>query len=140
MTPSRPYRNEELVGRAIAGRRDQVVLATKFGLISHRNGDRPARDSSAESIGIAVDGSRHRPHRPVRVAAQVGATPAQVPLAWLLAQGDDIVPIPGTKRVSRLEENAAAVDLVLSPDQLTRLSAIRPPAGDRYADMSPING
>ena len=73
------------------------------------------------------------------VAAEVGATAAQVALAWLLAQGDDIVPIPGTKRVSRLEENAAAVDLVLSPDQLARLSAIRPPAGDRYADMSPIN-
>jgi len=74
------------------------------------------------------------------VAAEVGATPAQVALAWLLAQGDDIVPIPGTKRVPRLEENAAATDVVLSRDQLARLSAIRPPAGDRYADMSPING
>jgi aryl-alcohol dehydrogenase-like predicted oxidoreductase len=50
------------------------------------------------------------------------------------------VPIPGTKRVSRLEENAAATDVVLSRDQLPRLSAIRPPADDRYADMSPING
>jgi aryl-alcohol dehydrogenase-like predicted oxidoreductase len=74
------------------------------------------------------------------VAAEVGATPAQVALAWLLAQGDDIVPIPGTKRVPRLEENAAATDVALSRDQLARLSAIRPPAGDRYADMSPING
>lgn len=74
------------------------------------------------------------------VAAEGGATRAQVALAWLLAQGNDIVPIPGTKRVARLEENAAAVDLVLGPDQLARLSAIRPPAGDRYADMSPING
>ena len=74
------------------------------------------------------------------VAREVGATPAQVALAWLLAQGDDIVPIPGTKRVSRLEENAAAANLTLSPDQLARLDAIRPPAGDRYADMSPING
>jgi aryl-alcohol dehydrogenase-like predicted oxidoreductase len=73
-------------------------------------------------------------------AAEVGATPAQVALAWLLAQGDDIVPIPGTRRVSRLEENAAAADLVLSPDHLARLAAIRPPAGDRYADMSPLNG
>jgi aryl-alcohol dehydrogenase-like predicted oxidoreductase len=62
-----------------------------------------------------------------------------VALAWLLAQGDDIVPIPGTRRVSRLEENAAA-DLLLSPDHLARLAAIRPPAGDRYADMSPLNG
>jgi aryl-alcohol dehydrogenase-like predicted oxidoreductase len=74
------------------------------------------------------------------VAAELGATPAQVALAWLLAQGDDIVPIPGTRRVSRLEENAAAADLVLSPDHLARLAAIRPPAGDRYADMSPLNG
>jgi aryl-alcohol dehydrogenase-like predicted oxidoreductase len=74
------------------------------------------------------------------VAAAAGATAAQVALAWLLAQGDDIVPIPGTRRVARLEENIAAAELTLSPDQLARLSAIRPPAGDRYPDMSPING
>jgi aryl-alcohol dehydrogenase-like predicted oxidoreductase len=266
-----PYVNEEIVGRAIAGRRDQVVLATKFGLISHRHGDTPGRDSTPENIRAAADGSlrrlgtdhvdlyyQHRvdPATPIEdtvaalaelvkagkvrhiglseaapatirrahavhpvtalqteyslwtrdpedeilplvrelgigfvaysplgrgfltgqirstdqldasdfrssnprfakenleqnlrivtevetVAAEVGATPAQVALAWLLAQGDDIVPIPGTKRVSRLEENAAATDVVLSRDQLARLSAIRPPAGDRYADMSPING
>jgi len=265
-----PYANEDLVGRAIAGRRDHVVLATKFGLISHRNEDKQARDSSPENIRIAVDGSLHRlgtdhidlyyqhrvdPATPIEdtigvlrqltdagkirhiglseaapatirrahavhpitalqseyslwtrdpeqeilplvrelgigfvaysplgrgfltgqirstdqldasdfrasnprftkdnlrqnlrivaeveaVAAEVSATPAQVALAWLLAQGDDVVPIPGTKRVSRLEENAAAADLVLSRDQLARLSAIRPPAGDRYADMSPVN-
>ncbi len=265
-----PYVNEELVGRAIAGRRDEVVLATKFGLISHRDGDAPGRDSTPENILAALDGSlrrlgtdhvdlyyQHRvdPATPIEdtvaalaelvkagkirhiglseaspatirrahavhpvtalqteyslwtrdpedqilplvrelgigfvaysplgrgfltgqiraadqldagdfrrsnprfakdnleqnlrivaeveaVAADVGATPAQVALAWLLAQGDDIVPIPGTKRVSRLEENAAATDVVLSRDQLARLGAIRPPAGDRYADMSPIN-
>jgi aryl-alcohol dehydrogenase-like predicted oxidoreductase len=57
-----------------------------------------------------------------------------------LASRSSIRPIPGTKRVSRLEENTAATDVVLSRDQLARLSAIRPPAGDRYADMSPING
>ena len=266
-----PYRNEELIGQAIAGRRDQVVLATKFGLISHRDSGKPARDSTPENIRLAVDGSlkrlgtdhidlyyQHRvdPATPIEdtvgalhelvqagkirhiglseaapgtirrahavhpvaavqteyslwtrdpeeeilpvvrdlgigfvaysplgrgfltgqirsvghldpgddrvsmprfakdnmehnlgivaeieaVAADVGATPAQVALAWLLAQGDDIVPIPGTKRVSRLEENAAATGLVLSLDHLARLSAIRPPAGDRYADMSPLNG
>jgi aryl-alcohol dehydrogenase-like predicted oxidoreductase len=72
-------------------------------------------------------------------SAEVGATPAQVALAWLLARGDDLVPIPGTRRVSRLQENAAA-DLVLSRDHLARLAAIRPPVGDRYADMSPLNG
>ena len=72
------------------------------------------------------------------VADEVGATPAQVALAWLLAQGDDIVPIPGTKRVARLEENAAAADLELTPEQLDRLEAIPSPVGDRYADMAPI--
>jgi aryl-alcohol dehydrogenase-like predicted oxidoreductase len=265
-----PYRNEELVGQAIAGRRDQVVLATKFGLISRRNGEQRGLDSRPENIRVAAEGSlrrlrtdridlyyQHRvdPDTPIEetvgamaelvrqgkvnhiglseaspasirranavhpvtavqteyslwtrdpedeilpllrelgigfvaysplgrgfltgqirspdqfepgdfrasnprfsagnlaqnlrivaeveaVAGQVGATPAQVALAWLMAQGDDIVPIPGTKRVSRLEENVAAAGLVLTQDQVARLSAIRPPVGDRYADMSPIN-
>ncbi|HTU04981.1 MAG TPA: aldo/keto reductase, partial [Trebonia sp.] len=74
------------------------------------------------------------------VARETGATPAQVALAWVLSRGDDIVPIPGTKRVARLEENLSAADLVLSDAQLARLDGIRPPAGDRYADMSPLNG
>ena len=61
-----------------------------------------------------------------------GATPAQVALAWVLAQGDQVIPIPGTKRVSRLEENAAAADLVLSADDLALLDALPAPAGSRY--------
>ena len=69
---------------------------------------------------------------------EVGGTPAQVALAWLLAQGDDVVPIPGTKRVSRLEENVGAADLTLTPDQVERLSALPLPTGDRYPDMSSI--
>ena len=73
------------------------------------------------------------------VAGVVGATPAQVALAWLLAQGDDITPIPGTKHVARLEENAAAADVRLTPDQLARLGSIVVAVGDRYADMAPIN-
>jgi aryl-alcohol dehydrogenase-like predicted oxidoreductase len=72
------------------------------------------------------------------VAADAGATPAQVALAWVLAQGDGIAPLPGTKRVSRLEENLAADDLVLTTDQLARLNAVPAPTGDRYADMSNI--
>jgi aryl-alcohol dehydrogenase-like predicted oxidoreductase len=72
------------------------------------------------------------------VAAEADATPAQVALAWVLAQGDDLAPIPGTKRVSRLEENVAADALELTADQLARLTAIAPAAGDRYADMSPL--
>ena len=73
------------------------------------------------------------------IAAQVGATPGQVALAWLLAQGDDIAPIPGTKRVTYLEQNAAADAVELSADQLAALSALQPPVGDRYADMSSVN-
>jgi aryl-alcohol dehydrogenase-like predicted oxidoreductase len=264
-----PYKNEELVGRALAGRRNEVVLATKFGLISHRKGDIPAVDSSPENIRTAIEGSlkrlgtdhvdlyyQHRvdPATPIEetvgalsdlvkegkvrhiglseaapdtirrahavhpvtavqseyslwtrdpeqgvlplvrelgigfvaysplgrgfltgqirsmsqlgaddfrsenprfakgnfeqnlrivdavegVANEAGATPAQVALAWLLAQGDDIVPIPGTKHVARLEENAAADAVKLTTEQLARLSALQPPAGDRYADMSRV--
>ncbi len=66
------------------------------------------------------------------VAERVGATPAQVALAWVLAQGEHVVPIPGTKRVERLEENAAAADLVLSPEDLAELDALPAPVGGRY--------
>ena len=73
------------------------------------------------------------------VARELGATPAQVALAWILAQGEGIAPIPGTKRVSRLEENVAADDLTLTADQVATLTALPAPAGDRYPDMSPLN-
>jgi aryl-alcohol dehydrogenase-like predicted oxidoreductase len=73
------------------------------------------------------------------VAAELGAKPGQVALAWLLAQGDDIAPIPGTKRVKYLEENVAADTLILSADQLASLDAVAAPTGDRYADMSGVN-
>jgi aryl-alcohol dehydrogenase-like predicted oxidoreductase len=72
------------------------------------------------------------------VAKEAGATPAQVAIAWLLAQGDDIAPIPGNKRVSRLEENAAAAELERSAGQLKRLGAVPSAVGDRYADMTSI--
>lgn len=73
------------------------------------------------------------------VAAEAEATPAQVALAWLLAQGDDIAPIPGTRRVERLEENIGADALVLTPAQLERLGSVEAPVGDRYADMTPLS-
>ena len=69
------------------------------------------------------------------VAAEVGCTPVQLALAWLLHQGDDVVPIPGTKRVSYLEENVAAAEVSLSDEQLRRLDELLPPgsvAGERY--------
>jgi len=265
-----PYANEELVGRALKGRRNDVVVATKFGFVSHAGGGPGVLDSSPANIRTAVEGSlkrlgtdridlyyQHRvdPNTPIEdtvgalaelvsegkvlhiglsearpatirrahavhpvaalqteyslwtrdaeaellpllrelgigfvpysplghgfltgtirspediadddwrksnprftegnfehnlrivdeveaVAQEAGATPAQVALAWLLAQGDDIAPIPGTKRVARLEQNAAADDLELTVDQLARLAAIEPPVGDRYADMTPVN-
>lgn len=257
-----PYVNEELLARALAGRRDRVVLATKFGLMSHTGRD--GLDSSPANIRIAVDGSlrrlatdridlyyQHRLDRatPIEdtigalaelvaagkirhiglsevgvntirrahavhpitavqseyslwtrdpedgvldvlrelgigfvaysplgrgfltgairstgelpatdyrktnprffdenfehnlrcadevrdIAADAGATPAQVALAWLLAKGPDVVPIPGTKRVSRLEENVAADGLELTPDQLARLDGLTPPVGGHHA-------
>jgi aryl-alcohol dehydrogenase-like predicted oxidoreductase len=267
-----PFTNEELVGRAIAGRRDEVTLATKFGLFTHRDGE-PYRkiDSDLGNIRTAIDGSlkrlgtdhidlyyQHRvdPAVPIEdvvgllsefitagkirhiglseaspatvrrahavhpvtalqteyslwtrdadteilplvrelgigfvayaplgrgfltgqirsagqldtgdwratsprfaegnieanlhivdeveaVAKEAGGTAAQVALAWVLARGDGIVPIFGTKRVSRLEENLAAARLTLSEAQLARLDAVRAPLGDRYEDMSPLGG
>jgi aryl-alcohol dehydrogenase-like predicted oxidoreductase len=76
------------------------------------------------------------------IAAAHEATPAQVALAWLLAQGEDIVPIPGTKRRTYLEENAGAVNVHLTPEDLARLDEAFPvgaAAGDRYPDMSTVN-
>jgi aryl-alcohol dehydrogenase-like predicted oxidoreductase len=69
------------------------------------------------------------------LADEKGATPAQLAIAWLLAQGDDIVPIPGTKRRRYLEENAGALELKLSPEDLAAIDEVAPPgavAGDRY--------
>ncbi|WP_431896351.1 aldo/keto reductase [Nonomuraea sp. bgisy101] len=260
-----PYLNEELVGKALKDRRDEVVLATKFGMVSHEGGGPGVLDSSPANIRIAVEGSlrrlgtdridlyyQHRvdPDTPIEdtvgtlselvadgkighvglseagvetirrahavhpitalqteyslwtrdpeaallpvlrelgigfvpysplgrgfltgsirstdqfaaddfrrnnprfaegnfeqnlrivdeveaVAREAGATPAQVALAWLLCKGDDIAPIPGTKRVSRVEENAAADAVRLTPEQVERLDAITPPAGARYAE------
>ena len=66
------------------------------------------------------------------VAAGAGATPAQVALAWLLHKGDDIVPIPGTKRTVRVEENCAADGIELSPEQIQRLDNLTPAAGGHH--------
>jgi aryl-alcohol dehydrogenase-like predicted oxidoreductase len=258
-----PYINEELVGRALKGRRDEVVLATKFGLISHTGRPSGQLDSSPASIRAAVEGSlkrlgtdhidlyyQHRvdqqvpieetagalaelvaagkirhiglseagpdtirrahavhpvtavqseyslwtrdpearvlpvlrelnigfvPFSPLgrgfltgairstddfdandfrktnprfagenfernlrsadevrAVAADAGVTPAQVALAWLLTRGENIAPIPGTKRVARVEENAAADTVELTPGQIERLNSLTPAAGDTH--------
>ena len=258
-----PYTNEELVARAIKGRRDEVVLATKFGFISHAGGGPGTLDSSPANIRTAVEGSlrrldtdhidlyyQHRvdPETPIEetvgalaelvvegkvrhiglseawvgtirrahavhpitalqsefslwtrdqqdevlpvlrelgigfvpysplgrgfltgairsvddiaaddsrknnprfvsenfehnrrivdeveaIATEVGATPAQVALAWILAQDDHISPIPGTRRVTRVEENIAADEVVLSPEQIERLGNLPAPVGDHH--------
>lgn len=258
-----PFHNEELVGKAISERRDEVVLATKFGFVSHSGRPAGQLDSSPDSIRAAVEGSltrlgtdridlyyQHRvdpgtpiedvvgclaelvaqgkvlhiglseawvdtirrahavhpitalqseyslwtrdpeqevlpvlrelgigfvPYSPLgrgfltgqirsiedipeddfrkdnprftqenfehnlrlvdevrEISAQIGATPAQVALAWLLAQGDDIAPIPGTKRVARLEENVAADEVILTAEQVTQLSRLTQPAGEHH--------
>jgi aryl-alcohol dehydrogenase-like predicted oxidoreductase len=69
-----------------------------------------------------------------RLAAEKDVTPAQLALAWVLAQGEDIVPIPGTRRRTRLEENVGAVDIALTDDDLRRIDDVMPRvSGDRYA-------
>ena len=78
------------------------------------------------------------------IAADKGVTGAQLALAWVLAQGDDLVPIPGTRRISTLEQNVAAADIVLTPEDLARVEAVFPrgaAAGERYAPggMSSLN-
>jgi aryl-alcohol dehydrogenase-like predicted oxidoreductase len=265
-----PYANEELVGRALKGRRDDVVLATKFGFVSHAGGGAGVLDSSPANIRTAVEGSlkrlgtdhidlyyQHRvdPNTPIEdtvgalaelvaagkvlhiglseaspatirrahavhpitalqteyslwtrdpeadllpllrelgigfvpysplghgfltgtisspeqladddwrktnprftpgnfeknlrivdevraVATEREATPAQVALAWLLAQGTDIAPIPGTKRVSRVEENTAADGIELSGEQIQRLNDLTPATGERHEEANMAN-
>lgn len=78
------------------------------------------------------------------IAADKGVTAAQLALAWVLAQGEDLVPIPGTRRIATLEQNAAAADIVLTSDDLERIEAVFPrgaAAGERYAPggMSSLN-
>lgn len=259
-----PFTNEELVGGAIKGRRHDVVLATKYGWISHVNGGANTLDSSPSNIRTAVEGSlrrlgtdyidlyyQHRvdPNTPIEdtigavadlvaegkvrhiglseagartirrahavhpitavqseyslwtrdpeddgvlavlrelgigfvaysplghgfltgklrstddlaewdfrktnprfmganfarnlriadeveaIAREAGATAAQLSLAWLLAQGDDIAAIPGTKRVSRVEENCAADGIRLTPKQVEKLNTLTPAAGAHH--------
>jgi len=77
-----------------------------------------------------------------QIAAEKQVTPSQLALAWLLAQGQDIVPIPGTTRRQYLEENVAAVDVTLTPEEVVRIDEVAPKGvavGDRYPDMSTVN-
>jgi len=101
-----------------------------------RNNPRFQGDNFRRNLEIVERGKR--------VAARKGCTPAQLALAWVLAQGNDIVPIPGSKRRERLEENAASADINLSPEDLREIDALLPAgiaAGTRYpeAGMRTVN-
>ncbi|MEO3745369.1 aldo/keto reductase [Plantactinospora sp. B5E13] len=77
------------------------------------------------------------------IAEEKGCTPAQLALAWVLAQGEEIVPIPGTKRIGYLEENLGALDVTLAAADLARIEEVAPKgfaAGTRYPDMTSVNG
>jgi aryl-alcohol dehydrogenase-like predicted oxidoreductase len=73
------------------------------------------------------------------LASQKEIAPAQLALAWVMHQGEDVVPIPGTRRRERLEQNAAAAEVGLSPEDLAALDELEAPIGDRYADMSSVD-
>jgi len=73
------------------------------------------------------------------IASDKGITAAQLALAWVLAQGEDLIPIPGTRRIATLEQNAAAVDVVLTPEDIARIEAVFPKGaatGHRYAEAA----
>jgi aryl-alcohol dehydrogenase-like predicted oxidoreductase len=89
--------------------------------------------------GENLDANRRIVERVRELAAERGATPAQIALAWVHSRGDDVVPIPGTKRRRWLEENAAAVELDLQADELARLEEVGVAQGERYTDMSSVN-
>ena len=143
-------RHEVLLGRALKGRRDAAQIITKFGNIDLPLG-RGLLTGRIKTVDDLPLGDRRRKHprfKPDNLARNVelveqleaiagarGVSSAQLALAWLLAQGDDIVPIPGTNHVPNLEQNAAAVDIVLSTDELRRLDQVFAPgagAGERY--------
>jgi aryl-alcohol dehydrogenase-like predicted oxidoreductase len=100
------------------------------------------RRNGPRFTGENLEANRRLADKVAEIASDKGITPAQLALAWVLAQGDDLVPIPGTKRRSYLEQNAAAVDVELSAEDLARIDAELPAAaGTRYdeAGMASIN-
>jgi aryl-alcohol dehydrogenase-like predicted oxidoreductase len=100
------------------------------------------RKTNPRFTGDNMDQNRRLAERVHELAAAKGITPAQLALAWVLSRGDDVVPIPGTKRRTYLEENAAASEVELTAGELALLDEEFPPgaaAGERYTDMSSVN-
>jgi len=93
--------------------------------------------------GENLDANLALANRLVGLAEQHGCTPGQLALAWVLAQGEDVAPIPGTKRVTYLEENVGALDVHLTAEDAAAIAAAVPAdevAGLRYGDLSSVNG
>jgi aryl-alcohol dehydrogenase-like predicted oxidoreductase len=106
--------------------------------------DLPENDSRSARFPRFADENLEQNVQLVRVVEQLastkGCTPGQLALAWVLARGQDIVPIPGTKRRRYLEENLGAPDVELTPEDIAWLDErVGQPAGDRYADMRTVN-
>jgi aryl-alcohol dehydrogenase-like predicted oxidoreductase len=102
-----------------------------------RSADQVAADSRADNPRFSGENFQHNlrlVEQVEAIAGEVGATPAQVAIAWLLSQGDDIAPIPGTRRVSRLEENVAADAVELTADQVRKLTDLPLAAGDHHTE------
>ena len=112
------------------------------GALSELPADDMRRKISPRFEGDNLDQNLKVVARLKEIAQEKGITPSQLALAWVLAQGDDIVPIPGTKRRKYLEENIAAADVKLSKSDLARIEDAAPKgfaAGGRYHDMSTVN-
>ena len=109
---------------------------------SLESGDSRATGRFPRFAGEALDANLALVEKIKELATEHGCTPGQLALAWVLAQGDDVVPIPGTKRVTYLEENLGATAVELSDDDLKALEDAVPRdavVGDRYGDMSTVN-
>ncbi len=89
--------------------------------------------------GENLERNRRLAERVKALAEAKGVTPAQIAIAWVLSRGDDVVPIPGTRRRTYLEQNAAASEIELTAPDLAALDELGQAAGDRYADMSAVN-
>jgi aryl-alcohol dehydrogenase-like predicted oxidoreductase len=116
------------------------ILTGAIGTGSLEDGD--FRSSNPRFQGEALDANLALVEKVREIAAAKGCTPGQLALAWVLAQGDDVVPIPGTKRVRYLEENVGAADVELTADDLASLEEAVPRdavVGQRYPDMSSID-
>jgi aryl-alcohol dehydrogenase-like predicted oxidoreductase len=142
--------NEELVGRAISGRRDEVVLYSPLGrgflagsVSDTVFGDGDFRRRDPRFSGAALTRNQAALDAVAKLAARRGISPGQLALAWLLAQGDDVVAIPGTRRQHRIDENVAAAAAGLSAADLGQIEQTAPRrawAGDRqsFAARHPV--